>query len=535
MVYDAIITGGGIAGLTAAAYLCKAGRSVVLCEKEEKLGGLVNSFDYKGFSFDGGIRAIENSGIVLPMLRQLGIDIDFIKNNVSIGIEKQVVNLVSDESLYDYQALLNSQFPQSSDDIEKIILDIKRVMGYMDVLYGIDNPLFLDLKKDKQYLYKTIMPWLFKYIFTIRKIQKLDTPIDEYLNKLTANKTLIDMIAQHFFKKTPAFFALSYFSLYLDYQYPRGGIGSIIDKLEKYIIDRGGEIRRKTQIKSVDPQKRQAADTNGNIISYRKLIWAADLKTLYKIADADALASKKTRQNILKQKNRISDKTGGDSVFTLYLTAGIDKSYFENICGAHFFYTPLKKGLINIDLDSLKTGQGHQGTFTADKQTIIVWLDQFYELTTYEISFPVMRDDRLAPPGKTGLIISTLFEYSLVKHIFDMGWYEEFKEASAQKIISVLSSSIFPDLKTKVEESFSSTPLTLEKITGNSEGAITGWAFTKNNVPVVKNLPKVAHSVRTPFPDILQAGQWTFSPSGLPISILTGKLAADSAEKKLKR
>jgi len=40
----------------------------VLCEKEKKTGGLVNSFEYKGFVFDGGIRATENTGIVLPML-----------------------------------------------------------------------------------------------------------------------------------------------------------------------------------------------------------------------------------------------------------------------------------------------------------------------------------------------------------------------------------------------------------------------------------------------------------------------------------
>jgi hypothetical protein len=42
-----------------------------------------------GFSFDGGIRAIENSGIVTPMLRQLGLEIPFVKNGVSIGITDQ--------------------------------------------------------------------------------------------------------------------------------------------------------------------------------------------------------------------------------------------------------------------------------------------------------------------------------------------------------------------------------------------------------------------------------------------------------------
>ena len=70
---DVLIVGGGMAGLTAAAYLSKAGLKVLLCEKEKQTGGLVNSFEYKGFVFDGGIRAIEDSGIVSSMLRQLGL------------------------------------------------------------------------------------------------------------------------------------------------------------------------------------------------------------------------------------------------------------------------------------------------------------------------------------------------------------------------------------------------------------------------------------------------------------------------------
>ena len=49
----------------------------------------------------------------------------------------------------------------------------------------------------------------------------------------------------------------------------------------------------------------------------------------------------------------------------------------------------------------------------------------------------------------------------------------------------------------------------------------------------MSKLPQVARSVLTPIPDTYQAGQWTYSPSGLPISILTGKLAADRVIKDL--
>jgi hypothetical protein len=52
-------------------------------------------------------------------------------------------------------------------------------------------------------------------------------------------------------------------------------------------------------------------------------------------------------------------------------------------------------------------------------------------------------------------------------------------------------------------------------------------------MPAVHQLIKIANSVLTPVPHTYQAGQWTYSPSGLPISVLTGKLAADRILKDL--
>ncbi len=48
MKRDVVIVCGGMAGLTVAAFLCKAGLGVTLLEKERRLGGLVNSFERGG-------------------------------------------------------------------------------------------------------------------------------------------------------------------------------------------------------------------------------------------------------------------------------------------------------------------------------------------------------------------------------------------------------------------------------------------------------------------------------------------------------
>ncbi len=532
MKYDVIVVGGGIAGLTSAAFLSQSGYQVLLCEKEDRLGGLVGSFPFNGFVFDAGIRAMENSGVLFPMLRQLGIDIEFCENTVSIGIGDKIVHIRSEQSIAAYQDMLTGLYPKESEAIARIVAAAKQSMTYMDVLYGIDNPLFMDLKNDRDYLQNTLMPWLFKYLATLGKIKRLGTPVEDYLKTFTQNQALIDMIAQHFFTQTPASFALSYFSLYLDYNYPKGGTGVLIAALTDYIRQNGGTILTSTPIAAVNPAEKTAFDESGNAYSYRQLIWAADSKALYaSLRGTDRLSGKCSRA-IRRRAAFIANKKGGDSVLTLYLAADVDPSYFAEKNGPHFFYTPENVGLSTLSVERIMSAPG---SFSEDTEAVFDWIQSFLRLTTFEISIPAMRDEALAPKGKTGLIISTLMDYSLVKHIERQGWYDAFKALCRDTIMAVLIDSIYPALDGHIADGFVSTPLTLQRRTGNTDGAITGWSFANDAMPAVNSMIQIAQSIKTPVPHVAQAGQWTYSPSGFPISILTGKLAADYATKKLKR
>jgi phytoene dehydrogenase-like protein len=532
MKTEVLVVGGGMAGLTAAAYLCRAGLRVAVLEKEAKPGGLVNSFARDGFTFDGGIRAIENSGIVRPMLRQLGIDVEFIASPVSVGYGKDVLRLSTDASLAEYRDLLVRQFPENRDDIGLIIGEIEKVMGYMDVLYGIDNPLFMNLT-DPKYIFRTILPWMFKYLLTMPKVARLKGDVDSHLATFTKNQALIDMIAQHFFRKTPTFFALSYFSLYLDYAYPAGGTGALSESLAAYVLAHGGKILCGVEIERVDAETKTLRDSRGEIYECERLLWTADLRRLYGILDSKSLRDESVSRMIAAKAAEVADKKGGDSVFTLYLELNLSPSHFAAVSSPHFFYTPLKTGLSTLGrephaspVDSLPAEA---------KRALMAWTKRYLELTTYEISCPAMRNASLAPAGKTGLIVSTLMDYSLFKQTLDAGWYDEFRDFCAGLVVEILEASIYPGLAAATILRFTSTPVTIERTTGNSDGAITGWAFTNEVMPAVSSLPRVASSVLTPIPGIYQAGQWSFSPSGLPISILTGKLAADRMAADLKK
>ncbi len=525
MKYDAIIVGGGISGLTAAAFLSQAGLNVLICEKENKCGGLVNSFERDGFIYDGGIRAMENSGVLFPMLKALGLQIEFVKNHISVGIENRVIRIESDENVADYQSLLSELYPESNQEIDAIIHEIKKIMHYMDVQYGIDNPIFLDFKQDMAYMGKVILPWVVKYALTAPKISALQGPVVDFLQNHTQNQALLDIITQHFFRDTPAFFALSYLKLYVDYHYPLGGTGKLIEQMVAFIESHNGTIKNNVKISDVDPTNNTLKDLQGNVYEYRKLIWAADLKTLYNILDLETLSESSIRQKIASRKNELKDKTGNDSIYTLFLGVNLPKEYFSDIASEHFFYTPSRIG---------QTEAGEIPT-NASRETIEKWLERFLALTTYEISCPVMRDPALAPAGKTGLVISLLFDYELTKSIERAGWYEEFKDYVDSRIIETLNNSIYPGIKNTIIHQFSSTPLTIEKYSGNFQGAITGWAHNNDPIPAESRIPKIMNAVKTPIPDVFQAGQWTYSPSGLPISLLTGKISADQVIKELKK
>lgn len=526
--YNSIVVGGGIAGLTSAAYLSRAKQKVLLIEKNKECGGLVNSIVRDGFHFDTGVRALEDAGIIFPMLKDLGIHLEVVKSKVSLGIENEILHIEDPDSLTRYSELLKKTYPESEGEIDEVIKIIRKIMKHMDVLYGIENPVFKDLKHDREFIFRKLLPWLPRFIFTVGKINKMNMPVEEYLATIVKNNSLRDIISQHFFKNTPTFFALSYFSLYLDYFYPKGGVGKLSEALKNKILECGGEIKTETKIIEVLADKCLLRDQDNIHYQYDNLIWAADLKTLYKTTYTETL-SPKIKTSFEESKSKMLQNRGGDSVFTLFLGVNEPLESFRKIANGHFFYTPSKIGL----------GETHRVELIhmlsdferTEKDKILSWLDKFIRLNTYEISVPGLKDPELVPPGKTGIIISFLSEYDLFNLIQKAGWLDEFISELENRVLKVISDSVYPMLKDKIISRFSFSPLSIENRVGSSEGAITGWSFQKQ-MPVINRIQNADSSVLTPIPSIYQAGQWVYSPAGVPMSILTGKLAANKALKK---
>jgi phytoene dehydrogenase-like protein len=528
---DVIVVGSGIAGLTAAAYLSKEKLNVLLLEKESDVGGLLGAFTVDGHVLDKGARSIIDSGIVFPMFRQLGIPMEFVANPIKITIGSKSLTLNDETDIGKYGMMLKEIYPQNAQDIDIIVKDIYYVMKTMDVLYGIENPMFLPKPYKAEYIAKTLIPFALKILFKIRTMSRLQQPINDFLRTRTKNEELINIITQHFFSSTPTFFALSYFTLYLQYHYPKGSTQTIVDHLKELILEEGGKIETSKQVVIIDVEKKQIETADGQKYAYDQMIWAADTNVLYKTIDTENIQSNKLTSKIKQKRDFYKDKIGADSVLTVYMTVDLPPSHFESITGPHCFYTPRKEGLSAISLKDIQK----DGQFIDDKQALFDWVSAFVEYNTLEVSIPSLRDQTLSPQGQTGLIVSILFDYHLVNHFDKLNMYDEFKRHVTQLMVHQLSDGYIANLDQHILKTIVFTPLSIERKSLNTHGSLTGWSFANKPFPAIHKFIQLTKSVLTAVDSIKQAGQWAFNPAGVPVSILTAKLATDAVIKDLRK
>jgi phytoene dehydrogenase-like protein len=501
--YDAVVIGAGVSGLTAAAYLARGGARVLVLEQAEQVGGLINSFTRDGYHFDGGVKALENSGLVMPILAQLGVldQIEFRRSRSALILDGRVKPVGGWEDVVALFHHLGDLFPEDVPGLRQVLRDTQTVFDLLDGAFSFPIPLFGLPGGTGEYT-----AWLKQNGKTMlrssRAMLLTRTDMRSYLRRHLRTAALVDLLCTLFPDGTGAFFGLAYFHLFADYYYPRGGMQVIPSALAEAVRRHGGEIRLSARVQRLllsDGQASGVALSDGEEIAAGHVVAAADMRqTFASLLPAGMLPARLARDV----------RTAGvsHSVFQVFLGLDMPPDALGLQGCQHVFYFPVLSGVESLERES--------GL-------------EYYARAPQEISVPALYESGLAPPGKTGLNISVMTTWrSLGGWEADPIKYEEQKQACARELIANLEKFV-PGLSERIELCITASPVTIVSRTSNAEGAIMGWSWERERTLRRSRFLQVRSSVRTPVPRLLVAGQWAMTPAGVPTSALTGFLAAD--------
>jgi prolycopene isomerase len=127
----------------------------------------------------------------------------------------------------------------------------------------------------------------------------------------------------------------------------------------------------------------------------------------------------------------------------------------------------------------------------------------------FGLSEPTLVDPSLAPPEKHVVILDAIAPYNWIGR----SWREE-KETVARGLIRK-AERLIPNLSQHIVVQDVATPLTFERYTSNSLGAVMGWALSTE---MFGNLP----APKTPIENLYLAGHWTRPGTGTAAAALSG-------------
>ena len=512
--YDAIIIGAGIGGLTAGAYLAKHGTRVLICEQGGQPGGYFTSFKRKGFTFDGGIQGCEDTGILLPMLRELDLldRIELRRSNLAYGFPDLFCPVQRICDLSRFYGHLKKVFPHESNALDRIQEEAVEFCRVMEALAHAPNPMYLSVRQ-------TIIEtpgWLLKYAPGLRGIKRfsalLDIPINEYLATFVRDKQLIRFLSVGN-RGNPAAFSMSFAYAMMDYYYPAsGGVQATPDLLAQSILEKGGEIRYGTLVERILVERGKASGVElkgGETIRAPFIINNGDLRrTFTEMVPPDAVPGEYLR--------RLQQAEVSESVFYVYLGVDMPTERIPTQGCGHILHMP---------------------TYDTVDMTEIHSNPHFYRRALMMVMVPTLHDRSLAPEGKSVVILQcaasmrSLDRWGTWNGKRTKKYHAYKKEIAAQLIAN--AEQIIPDLSKRIELQIESTPFTLQRHTLNSAGASVGWTAHPRET-FRGGWKGLLGSSNTPIPNLYQVGHWSMSPGGAPSGLMTGRIVSTVLRQRLR-
>ena len=126
----------------------------------------------------------------------------------------------------------------------------------------------------------------------------------------------------------------------------------------------------------------------------------------------------------------------------------------------------------------------------------------------------------MAPPGKSSVVVLFMSDHAYWKALYkDPERYEAEKKDIAIKVIDRLERRL-PGVSGQIEVVDVSTPMTVERYTGNWQGSTEAWLVSPDTV---HGIPKGMDKTLPGLTDFYMAGQWVELSGSVPGSATSGR------------
>jgi phytoene dehydrogenase-like protein len=460
--YDAIVIGSGLGGLTSAALLARAGRSVLIVERHDRAGGYAHAFRRRGYRFDSAVHLVsgcepvpfEGGGVLHDLLSDLGVRdrCDFARVDPCYRVEWPGLVLDAPCELERFAEAHAERFPGAGKGIRGFLEDCLTIRGEAS---RAEEQAGVGLRRPERF------PLLLRY-----RRATLAQVLEARVEDPSARAALAALWP--YLGLPPSRVSFLYFATMLTSYVAAGA---------------GGELLLRAPARRILVEQGRAVGVlleNGQRVRAPVVISNADARqTVEELCGTEHFPTRYVKRLLAAQRSI--------SAFVVYAATTLDLGAAD-LAHETFLYP----------------GPDHEFAHASGVSGEPNW---------FSITVPTLIDPSLAPPGQHLLVLTTL-----VGAQQSTSW-RDLKPARTEALLRRAERRL-PGLRASLRLAEAATPRTMERYTRNSGGAIYGFDVTPAQVGPGRL------DNRTPLPGLYLAGHWTRPGGGVAGVVRSGMRTA---------